>query len=219
MGLFSWLFGKPPRVATRDVIWLSDAARRSGAADAIAAYLGTGRPVLVLAHFPATLAAFGEQVVGRRWPHLAVPSAIAPTVALKLAGESPPRVQFGLVRNLKPDEFPPPDTAPPSPLAVVVLERHLLRAHDEQVVRFAEGLGSRAEVEYHVSMDDPLMARFAGEWVTTALRSLGMSESESIDSALVGRRIEQAQAKIAKTVTSEQDADSSAEWLERNRAT
>ncbi|VTU00523.1 preprotein translocase subunit : Preprotein translocase subunit SecA OS=Rhodopirellula sp. SWK7 GN=RRSWK_06967 PE=4 SV=1 [Gemmataceae bacterium] len=217
MGLFSWLFGKPPRVASRDVIWLTDAARRRGAADAVAAHLGAGRPVLVLAQFPATLAAFGEQVVGRGWPHLAVPSELTPAAALKLASE--PRVLFGLVRNLKPDEFPPPDTAPPSPLPVVVLERHLLRAHDDRVTQFAEGLGSRAAVEYHVSMDDPLMALFAGEWVTNALRSLGMKESESIDSAMVGRRIEQAQAKIAKSVTLEQDADSAAEWLERNRAT
>jgi hypothetical protein len=216
MGLFSWLFGKPPRVASRDVIWLTDAARRRGAADAIAAHLGTGRPVLVLAQFPATLAAFGEQVVGRGWPHLAVPSELTPAAALKLAAE--PRVLFGLVRNLRPDEFPPPDTAPPSPLPVVALERHLLRAHDDRVTQFAEGLGSRAAVDYHVSMDDPLMALFAGEWVTSALRNLGMSESESIDSPMVGRRIEQAQAKIAKSVALEQDADSAAEWLKRNRA-
>jgi preprotein translocase subunit SecA len=218
MGLFGWLFGKPQRVASRDVIWLTDAARRRGAADAIAAHLAAGRPVLVLAQFPATLAAFGEQLLGRGWPHLAVPSELTPAAALKLAN-APPRVLFGLVRNLRPDEFPPPDTAPPSPLPVVVLERHLLRAHDDHVVRFVEGLGNRAVVEYHVSMDDPLMALFAGEWVTNALRGLGMKESESIDSAMVGRRIDQAQAKIAKSVTSERDADSPAEWLERNRAT
>lgn len=215
MGLFGWLFGKSPRVASRDVIWLTEAARRRGAADAIGSHLGAGRAVLVLAQFPATLAAFGEQVVGRRWPHLAVPSELSPAAALKLAAEQ--RVLFGLVRNLRPDEFPPSEATPESPLPVVVLERHLLRAHDDRVTQFAEGLGSRAAVEYHVSMDDPLMALFAGEWVTNALRSLGMKESESIDSAMVGRRIEQAQAKIAKSMTLEQDADSAAEWLERNR--
>ncbi|WP_439622856.1 hypothetical protein [Gemmata sp.] len=217
MGLFRWLFGAPQRVASRDVIWLTDAARWRGAAAAIGAHLTAGRSVLVLAQFPATLAAFGEQLLGRGWPHLAVPSELTPAAALKLAS-GPPRVLFGLVRNLKPDEFPPPDTAPLSSLPVVVLERHLLRAHDEHVARFAGGLGSRAAVEYHISMGDPLMALFAGEWVTNVLRNLGMKESESIDSAIVGRRIEQAQAKIAKEVASEQDADSPAEWLERNRA-
>jgi len=216
MGLFSWLFGKPKRVISRDVIWLTASARVRGVTKSVNTHLAGDRSVLVVAHFPATLAAFGEHIILKGWPHATIPSTLTPAAALELAKGSP-RVLLGLVRNLEPVEFPPPDTAPESPLPVVVLERHLLRKHDDHVAHFADGLGSKAAVEFHVSLDDPLMAMFAGEWVTNALRNLGMKESEAIDSALVGRRIEQAQAKIAQTIHSDEDADTAADWLEPNR--
>jgi len=216
MGMFSWLFGVPRRVTQRDVIWLTSEARIRGAMRSVNNHLTANRSVLVLTHFPAALATFAEHIIPKGLPHVAIPSALTPTAALELA-VGPPRVLLGLVRNLEPIELPLPDTTPESPLPVMVLERHLLRKHDDRVVQFAEGLGSKAAVDFHVSLDDPLMARFAGEWVTNALRALGMKEGEAIDSALVGRRIEQAQAKIAKTIDTDEDAESAAEWLERNR--
>jgi hypothetical protein len=217
VGLFGWLFGKGSRVASRDVIWLSDAARMSGVAESIDAHLAVPHPVLVLAQFPSTLAAFGEHLMRPDRPHAAVPSTLTPRDALQLATTGPP-VLFGLVRNLRPDEFPPDESAPPSPLAVVVLERHFLRVHDEQVVKFAEGLGGSAAVEFHVSLDDALMRMFAGEWVASMLRKLGMQEDESIDSAMVSRKMRSAQGKIAKTTSTDHEADSPMEWLQRNRA-
>ncbi len=216
MGLFSWLFGKPKRVTSRDVVWLTDAARSREAAKTVSKHL-THRSVLVLAHFPASLAAFGEHIIRAGWPHATIPTTLTPAAALELAA-GPHRVLLGLVRNLEPAEFPPPETSATSPLPVVVVERHLLRKHDDHVARFAEGLGSKAAIEFHVAMDDPLMALFAGEWVSNVLRTLGLTESEAIDSALVTRRIEAAQAKLAKTIDTDQDAESATEWLERNPA-
>lgn len=217
MGLFSWLFGKP-RSTGRDVIWLSQEARARGALRAVNQHLASNHSVLVLAHFPATLAAFGEEIIGRGLPHATIPTTLTPTAALELAN-GPPRVLLGLVRNLQLDEFPAPDTAPPSPLSVLVLERHFLRKHDDVVPRFAEGLGSKASVDFHISLDDPLLAIFVGEWVRDMLRKLGMQPDETINSPMVSRRIEQAQAKIAGQTSTDVDADSAAEWLERNQTT
>jgi hypothetical protein len=216
MGLFSWLFGKPSRVAVRDLIWLTDEARLHGATQSVNTCLANGRSVLVLAHFPATLAAFGEHVVRAGRPHAAIPDSLTPAAALKLAPGSA-RVLFGLVRNLRPDEFPP-ETAPDSPLPVLVLERHFLRERDDHAVRFAEGLGGRAAVDFHVSLDDPLMQMFAGEWMKNALRGLGMKENEAIESRMVARRMAKAQAKVTALIASDHDADSAREWYERNRA-
>lgn len=214
MDLFSWLFGKSKRLTSRDVVWLSDSARLCGAGQSMKTRIAANKAVLVLAHFPATLAAYGEQIIGSGLSYATIPLELTPAAAIKLAAE--PRVWLGLVRNLKLDGFPPPDTAPESPLPVLVLERHLLRKHDDHVIQFAQGLGSRASVEFHVSLEDPLMARFAGERVTNTLRALGMNEGEAIESNLVLRRIAQAQAKIAKTIQTDDDANSAAEWLERN---
>ena len=216
MGLFGWLFGKPQRVAVRDMIWLTEAARVRGAAEAIDLLLAAKRPVLVLAQFPAALAAFGEQVIGTGRPHATIPTTLTPAAALELAA-GPPRVLLGLVRNLRPTEFPPED-APESPLPVLVLERHFLRAHDDEVVRFAEGLGGRASVDFYVSLEDPLMSLFAGEWVKNVLRQLGMQEDERLESGMVARRIRAAQGQVAKSIPTDHDANSAVQWLERNRA-
>mgnify|MGYP000024962532 CR=1 FL=1 len=215
MGLFSWLFGKS-RDAGRDVIWLTHEARTRGALRAVNQHLAAGRPVLVLAHFPATLAAFGEETIHRGLPHIAIPTALTTAAALELA-KGPPRVLLGLVRNLQPDEFPAPDTLPASPLPVQVLERHFLRKHDDHVPRFAEGLGNTASVEFHISLDDPLLSVFVGEWVKDMLSRLGMKPDETINSPMVSRRIAQAQAKIEGQTSTDHDADSAAEWHERNR--
>ena len=216
MGLFGWLFGKRERVASRDVICLSDAARMNGVTKAIDSHLAAGRPVLVLAHFPTTLAAFGEHLMRPDRPYAAIPSALTPRAALELATAGP-QVLFGLVQNLRPDEFPPDETAPPCPLAVIVLERHFLRTHDERVAKFTAGLGGTTP-DFHVSLDDPLMAMFAGEWVANTLRRLGMEENQTVESEMVSRRIRAAQAKIATSNPTDHEADSPAEWLERNRA-
>ncbi|MCE9565506.1 MAG: hypothetical protein K8U57_26085 [Planctomycetes bacterium] len=216
MGLFSWLFGNPKRATTRDVVWLTDAARVQGAIRAINAHLAANRSVLVLAHFPDALAAVGEQIIDAGLPHGTIPSDLTPAVALELAKGSP-QVLLGLVRNLEPTESALPESTEVSSLPVLVLERHPLRKHDDRVMRFAEGLGRKAVVEFHVSMTDPLMALFAGEWVSNMLRALGMKESDAIDSRMVTRRIEAAQAKVAKTIHTDNDANSAQEWTERNQ--
>jgi hypothetical protein len=216
MGLFSWLFGRRARVVSRDFVWLTDAARLRGAASSVRDGLAAGKSVLVVAHFPSTLAAFREHAADSGWVTAEVPNSYTPAGALALAAGSP-RVLLGLGRNLRPDEFPAHDDTPASPLPVLVLERHFLREHDDRVVRFAEGLGGRA-VEFHVSLDDPLMKLFAGEWVRGLLQKLGMEEDEALDSGMINRRVAAAQAKLARTIPGDHEADSPAAWLERNKA-
>lgn len=218
MGLFSWLFGKPSRVTTRDVIWLTEAARGDGITKAVDEHLLAGKSVLLLAQFPATLAAFGTHILAKKWAHIAVPNVLTPDTALALAAESAPRLLYGLARNLRPAEFLPPDDAPASRLPILVLERHPLRIHDDRIVEFATGLGGRAAIEFYISFDDPLLKRFAGDWARDMLRRLGMKEDEPIESAMVARRLGAAQRKVAKGVTNEVEAESAEDWLIRNSA-
>jgi preprotein translocase subunit SecA len=216
MGLFSWLFGNSSRVATQDFTWLTDAARVAGAVESVREDLAAGRPVLVVAQFPSTLAAFRELANKADLPTVDLPPKTTPAQALAAAA-GPPRALLALAHHLTPDEFPTTD-APPSPLPVLVLERHFLREHDDRVVRFAEGLGAGAAASFHLSLEEPLMKMFAGEWVQNLLRNLGMEENEALDSGLVTRRIAAAQEKFARTVPSDHEADSPAAWLERNQA-
>jgi preprotein translocase subunit SecA len=41
---------------------------------------------------------------------------------------------------------------------------------------------------HHVSLEDPMMRMFAGEWVQNVLQRLGMNENEAIESRMVTRR-------------------------------
>ncbi|MBN2296778.1 MAG: hypothetical protein JXM70_30410 [Pirellulales bacterium] len=60
------------------------------------------------------------------------------------------------------------------------------------------------------------MKVFAGEWVQNVLAKLGMTEDESIESQMVSRRIRQAQQKIERKAFGSLDAESAAQWLQKN---
>ena len=60
------------------------------------------------------------------------------------------------------------------------------------------------------------METFATEWVRNVLKNLGMSEDEAIEAQMVSRRIRQAQRKIEGRAFGSLDAESAAEWLEKN---
>jgi hypothetical protein len=219
VGLFSWLFGKraPERVAVRDLVWLAGVGRARGLVKELKGHVYADRSVLLLAHFPSTLAALGPKLIDSRLPHEPIPEGLTPEAALRLAANGEPRVLFGLVRNLRLPEFPAAEDAPESPLPVLLAERHFLRSHDERVTEFAGGLGGRAEIAVHVALDDELMKVFAGQWVTDMLKRLGMKDDEMIDSPMVTRRIRKAQDQIrAKLATEEVPADSPLEWIQRN---
>src|SRR5262249_51620363 len=82
------------------------------------------------------------------------------------------------------------------PIEILVGERHPLLSRDESIVEFAASLPCPCHVVHHVSLDEPLMRAFCGEWVESVLKKLGMAADEAIESDLVARRIKAAQKKI-----------------------
>jgi hypothetical protein len=214
VGLLSWLFGKPDTVEVRELVWQTSKCRSRTVAKELAEHVAAGRSVLLLAHFPATLAALAPDLLGENLPREPITDGFTPQAALR---PGTPRVLFGLVRNLRPDDFPAAD-APDSPLPVLLVERHFLRRHDDRVTEFARGLGGRATVAVHSSFDDHLIRMFVGDWVRNILKQLGMEDDEAIDSGMVNRRIHQAQDKIIPLVVEEEvPADSPEEWYRLNQ--
>jgi hypothetical protein len=215
VGLFSWLFGEPERVAVREFVWQSAESRSRAVAKELAEHIAAGRSVLLLAHFPDTLATLVPDILGENLPREPIPDGFTPGAALRPTPA--PRVLFGLVRNLRPDEFPTTD-APESPLPVLLVERHFLRRHDDRVTEFAKGLGGRAAIAVHLSFDDHLIRLFVGDWVRNVLKGLGMQDDEAIDSNMVNRRIRAAQDKVVPLVREEDvPADSPEEWYRLNQ--
>src|SRR6185312_15638608 len=75
-------------------------------------------------------------------------------------------------------------------------ERHESRRIDNQLRGRAGRQGDPGSSRFFLSLEDELMRKFAGEWVSAVLTRLGMEEGEAIESKMVSRRIEGAQKKV-----------------------
>jgi hypothetical protein len=214
MGLWSWFNRKKARTTSVDRIWLSDAAHLAGLTKELTAAV---RPVLLVAHFPATL----KRVCGALEEQGIVPTILGPTITVKqldqLAAQGTERIIYaGVVRQLESEPLPSVDKPDPRLLEIVVAERHFLHSADEAILRFAEGLEHRCHVTFHLSLEAPLLRQFAGDWVRPMLERLGMAEDECLESAMVNRRIRNAQDRIAKRVDVPRDTASADAWLLEN---
>jgi hypothetical protein len=199
MGFFSFLFGgkRPTNVeVVADRIWMTAEAKLAGLAKEIDERSMSGTAVILLvAHFPDVL---------DRLQQLAERQASGAPVKAVLAGD----LNAGFAATLDLDES--------AMIDVIVAERHPLPSEDDRVKAFADELPCRCRFAHHVSLEDPVMKIFAGDWVQSVLSRLGMSEDESIESQLVSRRIRQAQKKIEGRTLGTLRADSAAQWLEKN---
>ncbi len=198
MGIFDWL--KKPKSNVDlldDQIWLTKQAKLAGISASIGR-LGPARPfaVLLVAHFRACLDDLQAVVTQGGFDQ----RSVITTTTENLTGRSAPR--------LGSDES--------ETVVIIVAERHPLQAHDAAIVEFAQSLPCRCRLVHHVSLEEPLMRMFAGEWVQNALKQLGMNENEAIQSRMVTRRLQQAAQKIERQAVSDLSADSAEEWLERN---
>jgi preprotein translocase subunit SecA len=73
------------------------------------------------------------------------------------------------------------------------------------------------DVQFVLSLEDAMLKAFCGDWVASTLRSLGMNESEAIESNMVARRIKAAQRKIERRCTEAiRPARSAVDWMTNN---
>ena len=87
---------------------------------------------------------------------------------------------------------------------------------DKHLEQFADELPCRCRLSHHLSLKDPLLNIFAGEWVQKVLRDMGMPEDEAIQSKMVSRRLKRTQQMIEEKAIASSSAESAAEWLEKN---
>jgi preprotein translocase subunit SecA len=81
-------------------------------------------------------------------------------------------------------------------LHIIGTERHESRRIDNQLRGRCGRQGDPGSSRFFLSLEDDLMRKFAGEWVSAVLTRLGMQEGEAIESKMVTRRIEGAQKKV-----------------------
>ncbi|HJN11124.1 MAG TPA: preprotein translocase subunit SecA [Pirellulaceae bacterium] len=199
MGFFDSLFGSKKRTNVEvvpDLIWMTTDAKFAGLAKAVEERSKSETvAILLVGHFPDVLARLEELANRRTWrvPLQAVPAS---------------NLDTELATSLNLDES--------AILDIIVGERHPLPSVDDGLEAFADELSCRCRFAHHISLEDPVLEIFGGEWVQNVLRKLGMSEDEAIEAQMVSRRIRQAQQKIEGRAFGSSDAESAAAWLKKN---
>ncbi|RUL87383.1 preprotein translocase subunit SecA [Tautonia sociabilis] len=111
--------------------------------------------------------------------------------------EVPPQVWKEAVAKYEPEmKAEGREVAELGGLHIIGTERHESRRIDNQLRGRSGRQGDPGSSRFFLSLQDDLMRKFAGEWVSNVLQRLGMQDGEAIESKLVTRRIEGAQKKV-----------------------
>ena len=81
-------------------------------------------------------------------------------------------------------------------LYVVGTERHESRRIDNQLRGRSGRQGDPGESRFYLSLEDDLMRRFQGEWVTGIMDRLSLPEDQPIEANMVSKAIERAQRQV-----------------------
>ena len=81
-------------------------------------------------------------------------------------------------------------------LYVVGTERHESRRIDNQLRGRSGRQGDPGESRFYLSLEDDLMRRFQGEWVSSIMERLRMPEDQPIEAKMVSKSIERAQRQV-----------------------
>ncbi|MEX1037221.1 MAG: preprotein translocase subunit SecA [Acidimicrobiia bacterium] len=81
-------------------------------------------------------------------------------------------------------------------LYVVGTERHESRRIDNQLRGRSGRQGEPGESRFYLSLEDDLMRRFQGEWVTSIMERLKLPEDQPLEAKMVSKSIERAQRQV-----------------------
>jgi len=81
-------------------------------------------------------------------------------------------------------------------LYVVGTERHESRRIDNQLRGRSGRQGDPGESRFYLSLEDDLMRRFQGEWVSNIMERLKLPEDQPIEAKMVSKSIERAQRQV-----------------------
>jgi hypothetical protein len=217
MGLLGWLFGRRRKVRSTDKIWLSRDAAWHGLCVELREHVARDRLVVVLAHFPASLAAARHEFESRGIDCETIAETISTLEFNRRADRAGGGIALlGRAAQLRSDPLDDRPGIQEPAVHFLLAERHLLPKYDDAVTAFAESLGRNCGVTYHLSLADPFLKHCAGEWVASVLKKLGMDESSPIESAIVARRMRAVALQHAEFVEKVRDAESAEEWMKSN---
>lgn len=207
---------RPPVKLHADLIWLAPACKHHGLVLDWQRRAQTGLSVVV-AHFPETLAVIEEEFenAGVEVDPQSGPISMSEFDRRTTSLEAQPVITT-LVDWLPTDDLGRVQTDDSARIFLAIAERHFLADRDADVLQFAAGLRNPCDVQFHISLRDPLLAPFAGEQVRDILKAMGLDDREAIRVPFVNRRVRHAQRHFARHAESDGPAKSPSDWLQRH---
>lgn len=204
-----------------DQVWRKRAHKLRALAH-YAAGVGPRRPVLLAAHFPATLAAVAEALDAAAVGYDVYADGFERDkllAALSPAPEATRRPLLALVRALptgaQVDAWLKGRASGGEPVQGLALaaERHPLRAHDEALVNRLAELPYATRLSFHLALDEPVLARFNGEQVGALMDKLQLAPDTPLTQGVLSQTIRQAQERLAKKASGDGPAESVEAWF------
>ncbi|PHS03198.1 MAG: hypothetical protein COA78_18470 [Blastopirellula sp.] len=222
MGFFDWLFPSKIHVELADEIWMTHEAKQRGFVQRLQQHIKEHDRLIIVVHFVDSMefvcellrqAQIDFEHIQHAWDARDTANFLqqSENTIVILAESLPDTRAIGQSKQV--DEFSPITS-------IFVYEKHLLLSQDERITLFAKSLPCRTELKYFLSLEDPLIKIFFGDWVQDWLTSAGgLQEDEAIESKMVGRRIRTAQKMIEEKIGNQPFAgpnpETTQQWLER----
>jgi preprotein translocase subunit SecA len=208
---------KKPKIRLEGRFWMTDAACAAGFLDETLALLAEGVKVLVVTHFADTHKRVSSLLLQRNVTVDLVSQAenLTPTALMDACTQNKvPMIPFPVIQMAAP--FTLPETREKVRCAVVVPEIYPTRQRDALVEEFAASLPLDVTIRFYVSLESPLMRRFAGERVSSLMEQLGVAEDQVLEHAMLTKSLQSAQERLSRLVREDRWAPSMEEWFVQN---
>ena len=215
MGFFDWFTPRRRIELLEDRVWYDCHAKWTGIAREIQSRRTYDRRIVVMAHFPDSLANACDVFEVSGVEVQRVTDRIRADELMAANSELPHTIAI-LAEQLVDDAGRVPEDASQESATLLLIERHPLPEPDDRIVEFARQIPGRPRVRFHLALDEPLMLRVGGDWLPAMLQHLGMERTEPIQSAMVSRSLRKAQKALRDETSLNEPAQSAEEWFRRN---
>jgi len=198
-----------PASISEDKVWFDEARKLAQLCADISAAQSSGRSVLLLSHFDATVALLATSLRERS-------ITFSSTMPAEPCGSPAGTVWLGLARAFQVESQLTSPQIPGAGLDIMVAEHHPMRSRDQAIIDAAGKLSCAAQVSFYFSLDDPLMKYFGAESIKGLFERLGIDKSECISHQLINTAVRKAQEKIERKVGKDLPAHTAEDWFRYN---
>ncbi len=200
MGIWNWFSTEKPKVEVlADAIWSDRQAKLAGIARETSELLAPGSDVaavMLVGHFPDYDSAMGEIV------------KTIDDAPLKLINTPAPCL----------DSLPGSELAfePGQSVIMIMPERHPIRSRDDAIVSYAEDIRCHCRIQFHLSLDDPVVQAIADLPQGAIEAKLRADSQQPQQDSVFSSRIADAQAQFQAAQQGDAGAYSAEDWIQRN---